>query len=242
MTERGSLRARRLSSLEREEKKTGLAGLRRRACWQGVESMSDEELLTLLLNRKETKAARGLEPRQLLEGVGGLEQMRKLRPHALHERGLLDEDEAFRLVAALELGARSGRDALVPPPCQPLSFEAVVGWARPRLAGLEHEEVWVLCVNGHSALRSAWQVGRGGMHGCGLLARDLLVPVVRDGASGFILVHNHPSGDPTPSPEDIDLTRGIQLAGTSLCIPLLDHVVVARSGARSFFELGYLDR
>jgi DNA repair protein RadC len=118
----------------------------------------------------------------------------------------------------------------------------IVHWARPRLAGLEHEEVWVLCVNSHTALRSAWQVGKGGIHGCGLLARDILVPVVRDGASGFILVHNHPSGDPTPSSEDIDLTRGIQIAAMSLCIPLLDHVVVARGGARSFFELGYLDR
>lgn len=219
--------------------------LHRRADWHGIESLSDHELLALVLSEPEIQvkdelAQQGL--RLLIQNYGNLALLQHLRPHSLRDQFSLCPAHAYRLAAAFQLGQRAHRDALIPPPNRPLNYEMIVHWARPRLAGLEHEEVWVLCVNSHTALRSAWQVGKGGIHGCGLLARDILVPVVRDGASGFILVHNHPSGDPTPSSEDIDLTRGIQIAAMSLCIPLLDHVVVARGGARSFFELGYLDR
>ena len=97
-------------------------------------------------------------------------------------------------------------------------------------------------MNATSRLRSTFLVGRGGVHGCALLARDILTPIVRDGASGFVLVHNHPSGDPTPSQEDIDLTKNLQLAAGHLGIPLLDHVIVARHGARSLFQLGHLEQ
>ncbi len=222
---------------------SSLGNLRaRKIDYYGTEVLSDEDLLTLLLAPASSAKGAREQARQLLGAIRSLGDLSRLRPHVLEERFSLSTSQATALATAIELGDRAHRDRLLPLSQEPLTYERVIQWARPRLAGLEHEEVWVLCVNSHSALRSAWQVGRGGMHGCGLLARDLLTPVVRDGASGFILIHNHPSGDPTPSPEDIDLTRGIQLAGTSLCIPLLDHVIVARHGASSFFELGYLDR
>lgn len=220
-----------------------VASIRRQADWQGLDSLSDEALIALILARPEAENGGDeaiARARRLMQRVGGLSALCQLRPHAHQSFDDLDSTEAGRLAAALQLGLRVQRDALLPPPNHPFNSEMVIRWARSRLAGLEHEEVWVLCVNSHTALRSAWQVGRGGIHGCGLLARDILVPVVRDGASGFILVHNHPSGDPTPSPEDMELTRGLSFAASSLCIPLLDHVVVARSGACSFFELGYL--
>jgi|SRR6188768_1386215 len=230
-----------------------LAALRGQADWQGLTALSDEALVALLIApvhaRKDAPAEDQpseddalARARRLLERAGGLVGLRQLRPHAYQTLDVLSPDEAARVAAALQLGYRAHQDDVLPAADRPFNSQLVIKWARPRLAGLEHEEVWVLCVNSHTALRSAWQVGRGGIHGCGLLARDILVPVVRDGASGFILVHNHPSGDPTPSPEDISLTRAISFAATSLCIPLLDHVVVARGGARSFFELGLLDR
>jgi DNA repair protein RadC len=67
-----------------------------------------------------------------------------------------------------------------------------------------------------------------------------LGPVVRESASAFILVHNHPSGDPTPSQEDISMTSSLSEVATTLCVPLLDHVIVARGGTKSFFQLGLL--
>src|SRR5690606_19705315 len=178
--------------------------------------------------------------RSLLEEAGSVSMLSKLGVAGLDSKPGVGRSQAARLVAAFELGRRAAREGTRVGAHAPLTHEQVIAWALPRLAPLEHEEVWVLCVDARTNLRSTRQVGRGGVHGCGLLARDILTPVVRDGASGFVLVHNHPSGDPTPSPEDIDLTRALSAAATAICIPLLDHVVVTRGGGRSLFELGML--
>jgi len=69
----------------------------------------------------------------------------------------------------------------------------------------------------------------------------VLVPVVRDGAAAFVLVHNHPSGDPTPSPEDLHFTHALARASALLAIPLLDHVVVTKDAYRSLLDTGQLD-
>jgi DNA repair protein RadC len=151
--------------------------------------------------------------------------------------------EATRVCAAFELGRRAvGHLDDERRGASPMSAEAVARWAKPRLVHLDHEEVWVLCLDGRSALLCARQVGRGGVHGCALLARDVLVPIVREAASAFVLVHNHPSGDPTPSREDLDMTRALAAAADVVCVPLLDHVIVARGGHRSMFEMGFFDR
>jgi DNA repair protein RadC len=64
---------------------------------------------------------------------------------------------------------------------------------------------------------------------------------VREAASAIVLLHNHPSGDPRPSPEDIAMTREIARACEVIGVPLLDHVIVARGGAASLLELGLLE-
>lgn len=207
---------------------------------EGPERLGDSELLALVLGR----GGDGLTPipfaTELLEEVGGVSRLSTLRAPALSARGGIGTSQAARLVSAFELGRRAAQDQTRLPPPFPLTKERVIAWAEPRLGCLEHEEVWVLCVDQRSVLRSTYQVGRGGIHGCALLARDVLTPVIRDGASGFLLVHNHPSGDPTPSLEDIELTRALSVAATTVCVPLLDHIVVAKEGGRSLFELGLL--
>ncbi len=217
-----------------------LARLRRSTSLEGPDRLGDGELLALLLGG----STKGLAPvpyaASLLDHVGGLVPLSRMRVPVLEQWQGIGRSAATRIVAAMELGRRVSLDSTRHPPPYPLTADRVISWARPRLACLEHEEVWVLCVDQRSVLRSTYQVGRGGMHGCALLARDVLTPVVRDGASGFILVHNHPSGDPTPSPEDIELTTALSAAATTICVPLLDHIVVARDGGRSFFELGLL--
>ena len=211
------------------------------ADFEGPAALGDDELLGLVLGRGARGLPAGVFARNLLEEAGGLARLARLRTAGLLAFRGLGTAQASRITAAFELGRRVERDNTRQGSTVPLSKERVVAWATPRLASLDHEEVWVLCVNAQSALRSSWQVGRGGIHGCGLLARDLLIPVVRDAASGFVLVHNHPSGDPTPSREDIEMTRALQVAATAICVPLLDHVVIAQGGAQSFFELGLLE-
>src|SRR5258708_6677875 len=109
----------------------------------------------------------------------------------------------------------------------------VDAWARSRLVPLDHEELWLLALDGRNGLRSARRVASGGLHGMHVTARDPLRLALREGASAFVLVHNHPSGDPTPSDEDVSFTRNIAAGAAIVGVPLVDHVVVARDGFKS---------
>lgn len=215
--------------------------LREKALWGGVDELGDAELLSLILGQ----GGDGLSPGQLavalLEGSGGLRLLSQLPPVGLAAKPGVGPVQAARIAACFELGRRALRRETERRSGLPMSAKAVARWAHPRLARLDHEEVWVLCLDGRSSLSSAFQVGRGGMHGCALLARDFLIPVIRHAASAFVVVHNHPSGDPTPSREDVEMTVALASAAALSSVPLLDHVVVARDGYRSLFEMGVLD-
>ena len=210
--------------------------LRERALESGLEPLSAAELLAIVLGTG-TQGQTALElAHRLLERASGVDGLARLTPHGITELRGLGLAKATRVAAALELGRRVALSALSERPTVLSSFDAVVAWARPRLAGLEHEEVWLLSMDGRHALKSARQISRGGQHGCALTTRDVLGPALRDAASAIVLIHNHPSGDPTPSLEDLCMTRAIASACSLMGIPLLDHVVVARGGASSLVD------
>lgn len=198
--------------------------------------MGDAELLALLLGTGSSGHPVQHVALSLLEAAGGIEGMARLGPHAFASQLGVGPVKAARLAAAMELGRRvvirSLAERRQPFDC----FEAVADWARPRLAGLDHEEVWLLCLDGRSGLKSSSRIAQGGLHGCALTARDVLAPAVKHGASAILLVHNHPSGDPQPSPDDIEMTLHVAKCAELIGIPLLDHVVVARGGARSVLD------
>jgi DNA repair protein RadC len=119
---------------------------------------------------------------------------------------------------------------------------AVDTWARPRLAALDHEELWVLALDGQNGLKAARRVAAGGIHGLHVAPRDPLRAALREAASAFVLVHNHPSGAPAPSDEDLDFTARIADAADQVGTPLLDHVIVGREGYASLLDRGFLRR
>jgi len=198
--------------------------------------LADVDLLSLLLGTGSLGEPVLVSAACLLESSGGLRGIARLGPHGLLRRGI-GPAKATRIAAALELGRRAQLGMLAEQRGLFDCFERVVEWARPRLCPLEHEEVWLLSLDGRYGLKSARRIAQGGLHGCALLTRDVLGPALQDGASAMVLLHNHPSGDPTPSPEDIAMTRVLRAAADLVGVPLLDHVVVARGGASSVFEL-----
>lgn len=204
--------------------------------FEGASALGDVELLAVLLGPGDGGSTAIELAARLLEESGGLSGLIDRRSKSLSRLGI-DAEQAARLVCAIELAERLRIAPTRIPAARPLDVALVAGWACPKLGPLRHEEVWVLCVDGRSALRSSFRVGRGGIHGCSLLPRDILGPVIREAASGFVLVHNHPSGDPNPSAEDIELTRAVSRAAALLGSPLLDHVVVAGSRHKSLLDL-----
>lgn len=138
---------------------------------------------------------------------------------------------ARRIAAAFELGRRVATDAADPSTVR--SSADVAAWAAARLVTLDHEELWLLALDGRSRLRAVRCVAKGGLHGMGVRPADPLRLALRAAASGFVLVHNHPSGDPAPSAEDVAFTRRVASAAAIVGVPLLDHVVVTREGFAS---------
>jgi DNA repair protein RadC len=205
-----------------------------------AQSLADVDLLALVLSRARSQKSALRIAARLLEEAGGLVGLTRLGVGALEARAGLDDLAAARIGAALELGQRAAVRALGEEREVIGRFESVVRWARPRLAALEHEEVWLLALDGQNGLKSSRLIAQGGLHGCALTPRDVLQPAVRDGASAIVLVHNHPSGEPGPSTQDVEMTRAVAAACDVVGIPLLDHVIVARGGATSLLELGVL--
>lgn len=198
--------------------------------------MGDAELLVLLLGTGSAGHPVERVALSLLEAAGGVEGIARLGPHAFAAQLGVGPVKAARLAAALELGRRAVLRSLAERRQTIDCFEAVAEWARPRLAALDHEEVWLLCLDGRSGLKASSRIAQGGLHGCALTARDVLAPAVKHGASAILLVHNHPSGDPQPSPDDVEMTLHVAKCAELIGIPLLDHVVIARGGARSVLD------
>lgn len=217
--------------------------------------VSDAELLEWLL--RATGPSRAPAPkiaRQILGlsgGIGGLGAFVELRFHeqlsansqevatsdaepSSPTGNALSREQMFALATAVELGRRAFRE--LSGGFQINSYRDVQRWANNRLAGLEYEEVWVLPLRTNQRTVAEWCVGRGGVHGCGLLPADILRPVLRCAASAFILVHNHPSGDPRPSRDDVAMTDALHRASLAVGVTLIDHVIVSRGGAYSLAE------
>jgi DNA repair protein RadC len=203
-----------------------------------VERRSICELLALIVPGSRRSAA--LDGDALIERGGGLAALASADAFeiAAHLEGRDDGGRASKvtlraakaIAAAFELGRRAAI-ARTKIPLRLASPEDVAAWARPRISALAHEELWVLAVDGRGHLRAARCVARGGLHGASVRGADPVRAALRLDASAFVLVHNHPSGDPTPSKEDVVLTAQVAAAGAAAHVPLLDHVVVARGGA-----------
>lgn len=212
--------------------------LRERVLELGPHALADVDLIALLLGTgAEGQSARRVAA-SLLDRAGDLASLSELGPHALASSHGIGPAKAARIVAALELGRRASIETTMMRRRVLASFDAVADWARPRLSHLDHEEVWLLVLDGQNGLRSARRVAQGGLHGCALTPRDVLQPALRDGASAIVVLHNHPSGDPTPSTDDVVMTRALAEACEVVGVPLLDHVVVARGGAASLRDMG----
>lgn len=104
------------------------------------------------------------------------------------------------------------------------------------------EKIVVLYLSGRNDLLGIEIVAQGGISGASLLARDVFRGAVLAGASVIVLGHNHPSGSPLPSDEDVHLTKAVKAAGETIGIPLVDHVIVTPHGKYfSLFDNGMID-
>ena len=217
-----------------------LRGPRERALDEGVVALSDADLLAIVLGTGLTGCPVMQLAYALIARFGGLEGLARLGAQAIAEHPGVGTVKALRLAAALEAGRRSVVSALRSR-IEIVTSAAVAEWFTSRIGWRDQEELWSLSIDGRNGMRSARRIAQGGLHGVHLTARDVLTAGLQDGASAVILVHNHPSGDPMPSREDMEMTHRVAIAGRAVGMPLIDHVIVSSTGRyASMLDLGML--
>ena len=216
------------------------SGPRERAQLEGIEVLSDAELVAPVLGGGSRGSPVLAIATALLADTGGVAGLARRGAGGMAQRRGIGAAKGSRLAAAIELGQRV-RSAVTPHPTCLRDSDSVAAWACPRLGHIEHEELWVLALDGAKRLRAARCVARGGLHGVGVQLRDPLRAALREGASGIIVVHNHPSGDPSPSAEDVAFTHQLSVAARLVSTPLVDHVIVSGDAHVSMLSLGLLD-
>jgi DNA repair protein RadC len=203
-------------------------GPRERAMADGVDALGDAELVAIVLGTGCRGLPVGVLAQLLLDEHGGVRGLARAGLGELAQRAGMGAAKGARVAAAVELGRRATLAASLEAAVRLPDRAAVEAWARPRLATLDHEELWLLALDGHHGMKAARRVASGGIHGLHVAARDPLRIALREAATGFVLVHNHPSGDPEPSDEDVAFTRTVAGAAAVVGVPLFDHVIVAR--------------
>jgi DNA repair protein RadC len=147
--------------------------------------------------------------------------------------------KAARLAAALELGRRSNLER-EPPPERIKGPADVYRLCAPRLRQLAVEEFHVLALGSQSQVLADLLITRGILNSSLVHPREVFRAAIAEAAAGIIVVHNHPSGDPTPSADDRAVTRQLVEAGRLLDLPVYDHIVVGGERYTSFAEAGLL--
>ncbi len=205
----------------------------------GVRGASPVDLVAVGFSRREEDAANGEEMgRKLLSRFNGIQALGDLSVTDIGEMSGLEGYEVLRSLALMELGRRIGGAGKGP-------IEAITGPADvfellKHLSREKQEHFYAILLDSKSGVLRTHQVHIGTVNMSIVGPREVFREAIREGAASLIVAHNHPSGDPTPSPEDIDVTVRLADIGAMLDIPLLDHVVIGERKWVSLKEKGVI--
>jgi DNA repair protein RadC len=206
----------------------------------GASSLTTAELLAILLGTGGGGTGVLEVASCLLElSEGSLRRLAARPAPELRRQPGIGLTKAARLLAAFELGRRLAVEAR-PVPARIREPEDVVRLFAPRLRDLQVEEFHLLALDSQSQVLREVLVTRGLLNSSLVHPREVFRPAIAEAAAGIIVVHNHPSGDPTPSAEDRGVTRQLSAAGQLLDLPLYDHVIIAGDRFVSFATEGLL--
>lgn len=208
----------------------------------GANALSNAELLAILLHtgykdRPVLHVAEEILALYKEQGLGGIANLSAQDFSAVKGVG---GAKAAVLIAAIELGRRLAQRAakrrwLI------RSAEDVAAYMMPRLRDEMREHFVAVLLNVKNRVLAAPVISVGSLNASIVHPRELFREAVRASAAGVILVHNHPSGDPSPSREDLAVTRSMIAAGELMQIPVLDHVILGDDTYRSLKEEGLME-
>lgn len=203
----------------------------------GATSLTDAELVALILGTGTTGEDVGCLALRIVRDSGGLWALARMSIAELSRIAGIGPAKAARLAAAFELSSRS----LLRPDLSatPLSnSERVFERYGQQLMASPIERFMVVCVDAKNRPRAEREVARGGRTSCQVDPAEVFRLLVSESASGAIFIHNHPSGDPEPSRQDLELTRRLIAAGSLFEIRILDHLIVGSGTYTSLRDAG----
>lgn len=203
----------------------------------GPASLSTSELLAIILNTGIKGESVTSIAQRMLSAHGGLPGL--LRMDFVEMAGIrgVGQAKAAKVKAALEIGRRVSMlsDEDRPRVGTPEDIVLLLG---VEMMALEQEELRVVLLDTKHHIIGTSNVYRGTVNAVTVRMADLFKPAVRHGATAIALVHNHPSGDPSPSAADVQMTREAVTAGKMLDTPVIDHVIIGRGKHVSLKRLG----
>lgn len=203
---------------------------------RGPQALSNAELLAILLrtgSRGENVVTLATRLLAHFKGINALGRASFAELCAMKHVG---PAKAAQIIAALALGQRFMAER----PEQGIvrSPEDVYALLGADMALLEQEHLRVVLLSTRNQVVGVREVYRGNVHSAIVRVAEVFKEAVREGCPNLIVVHNHPSGDPAPSPDDVALTKQLEEAGRLLSVDVLDHIVIGRHGTASLKEMG----
>ncbi len=199
----------------------------------GPQALRTEELLAILLRVGMPGESAIDMGRRLLHDFHGLRGIHRAGYPALKQARGIGPAKASQILAAIELGRRLAQSAAPQRPAIHAPADAA-DLVMYEMSALPQEHLRVIALNTRNQVLEILEIYKGSVNSAQVRIGEIFKGLIQHDATGFILVHNHPSGDPTPSPDDVALTRSVREAGKLLDIELLDHLVI---GAGRFVSL-----
>jgi DNA repair protein RadC len=203
----------------------------------GAQSLSNAELIAILL-RMGVKGENAVQVGQrLLQTFGGISGLHRASFDEVCAQHGLANAKTAQIKAAIELGRRM---TLISPEDQPSinSPADAANLVEYEMGALEQEELRVILLNTRNRVQKIETIYRGSLNSSQVRVGEIFKAAIRVNAAALIVVHNHPSGDPTPSPDDVAITRAIVEAGQLLDVQVLDHLVIGQGRFVSLKERG----
>jgi DNA repair protein RadC len=204
---------------------------------KGKIALSDAELIAILIGSGSRNESAVALSKRILSNVDSLNGLGKMSVSQLTNFKGIGEAKAITIIAALELGRRRRAEDAVDL-VKVTSSKKVFEMMQPIIGELTHEEFWVLFLNNSNKIISKSQLSKGGITGTIVDARLVFKLALENGATGLILCHNHPSGNLQPSEADKEITKKLKLAGESLDVKVLDHLIITETKYYSFVDEG----
>lgn len=202
----------------------------------GAKHLTDDELLAIILRTGTKNYPVTLMAKTLLEEHKNLAYLSNLtEPELIKKKGIA-KDKAATLLAVFEIAKRIIQQQRVLKDNTFTNPKHLAEYYIPRFVHLEREMFMVVCLSSSNKIIHDEIISEGILNGTVVHPREVFKKAIINGASQVIVIHNHPSGNPEPSNEDIAITRRLTETGRLIDIPVIDHIILAGTNYTSFAE------